>query len=68
LARKQGFSISEQELEEGINAVAAPILDPENNPVASISVAGPAYRLTHESMVEIGPIVQKLANEISREI
>jgi DNA-binding IclR family transcriptional regulator len=48
--------------------VAAPILDPENNPVASISVAGPAYRLTHESMVEIGPIVQKLANEISREI
>jgi hypothetical protein len=24
--------------------------------------------LTHESIVEIGPIVQKLANEISREI
>jgi DNA-binding IclR family transcriptional regulator len=68
LARKQGFSISEQELEEGINAVAAPILDAENNPVASISVAGPAYRLTHESMVEIGPIVRKNADEISREL
>ena len=48
--------------------MAAPILDAENNPVASISVAGPAYRLTHDTMVEIGLIVRKYADEISREI
>ena len=44
--RGLGFAISEQELEEQINAIAAPIFDQEKHPIASIAVAGPAYRLT----------------------
>jgi len=66
--RALGFAISEQELEEQINAVAAPIFDQDNHPVASIAVAGPAYRLTHERMMEIGPSVVAVAKEISQEI
>ena len=66
--RELGFAISEQELEEQINAVAAPIFDQENRPIASIAVAGPAYRLTNERMIEIGPVVVATAREISQEI
>ena len=63
--REQGFAMSEQEFEEGINAVAVPIC---NHPIASVSIAGPAYRLTRKRMLEIGPLLIKVANEIAREI
>ncbi len=63
-----GFAISEQELEEQINAVAAPIFDLDGQPIASIAVAGPAYRLTRERMLMIGPDVVATAKEISQEI
>jgi DNA-binding IclR family transcriptional regulator len=66
--RELGFAISEQELEEQINAVAAAIFDQDNHPIASIAVAGPAYRLTRERMIEIGPGVAATAKEISQEI
>jgi IclR family KDG regulon transcriptional repressor len=67
-AKRTGFALDESELEEGINAVAAAILDEDNQPIASISVAGPAYRLTTEKMIEIGPVVRKTAEDISWEI
>ena len=66
--RERGFAISEQELEEQVNAVAAPIFNQENHPIASIAVAGPAYRLTRERMMEIGPVVVATTREISLEI
>lgn len=68
LVRERGFAYSEQEFEEGINAVAAPILGKNNVPVASIAVAGPAYRLTVERMLSIGPSVASVAIELSKEI
>jgi len=66
--RESGFATSEQEYEEAINAVAAPIFDLEGQPTASIAVAGPAYRLTRERMSEIGPVVVTTARDITREI
>jgi len=64
-ARKLGFAMSDQEFEEGINAVAAPILDGSNHPVASISIAGPSFRLSRERMLELGPLVKATASEIA---
>jgi len=66
--REKGFAISEQELEEQINAVAAPIFDPQNQPIGSIAIAGPAYRLTRERMMEMGPVLATTTWEISQEI
>jgi IclR family transcriptional regulator, KDG regulon repressor len=66
--RERGFAISEQEYEDGINAVCAPILDSSGKPIAALAVAGPAYRLTLEHMREIGPSVMATTQEISREI
>ena len=63
--RERGFAISEQEFEDGINAIAAPIC---NQPIASISIAGPAYRLTRERMLEIGPDLVATAKNIAIEV
>jgi len=66
--REQGFSISVQEYEDGINAVAAPVLNAENYPIAAVTVAGPAYRLTREQMLEIGPSVREISRLIAQEL
>ena len=68
LIRQQGFSISMQEYEDGINAVAAPVLNAEGFPIAAITVAGPAYRLTQGLMLEIGPSVTETSRMIAQEI
>ena len=63
--REQGYAISEQEFEDGINAIAAPIC---NHPIASVSIAGPAYRLTRERMIEIGPQLLTAVKKIAQEV
>jgi IclR family acetate operon transcriptional repressor len=68
LIRQQGFAISLQEYEDGINAVAAPVLNTDGFPIAAITVAGPAYRLTKELMLEIGPSVLETSRMIAQEI
>ncbi len=42
--RAQGYAISNSELEEGIDAVAAPIFDHLNSVVAAVSIGGPSER------------------------
>lgn len=66
--REQGFSISIQEYEDGINAVAAPVLNEQNYPIAAVTVAGPAYRLTREQMLGIGPSVREMSRLIAQEL
>lgn len=66
--RERGFALDEQEQEEGINAVAAPIVDPDGRPIASVAIAGPAYRLPHERLIEIGSSVLASSRDLSREI
>jgi IclR family KDG regulon transcriptional repressor len=68
LIKQQGYAISTQEYEEGINAIAAPLFDSRGNPIGSISVAGPTYRLSREKMIEISSSILEVAREISDEI
>ncbi|HEY0756588.1 MAG TPA: IclR family transcriptional regulator [Ktedonobacteraceae bacterium] len=42
--RAQGYAISTSELEESVEAVAAPIFDHSNNVVAAVSISGPHER------------------------
>ncbi len=66
--RAAGFAISEREYEDEISAVAAPIFDLGRQPIASLAVAGPAYRLTVEQMLKIGPELVTAAEAITREL
>ena len=42
--RKQGFALDEEEIEEGLFCVAAPILGIDKKVIAAVSVSLPAYR------------------------
>jgi len=63
-----GYAISEQEYEEQINAVAAPVFDADRRAVASIAIVGPSFRLSRERLPELGESIRKIADEISREV
>ncbi len=66
--RARGFAVSEQEYEAGINAVAAPILNAEQYPLAVIAVAGPSFRLSGEQLLKIGKVLCTTTEAIAREI
>lgn len=55
-----------EELEVGLNAIAAPLRCAEGLVVAAVSVSGPAFRLPPESFPEIGELCVQAADEISR--
>jgi IclR family acetate operon transcriptional repressor len=51
--RANGYAFTVEELEIGLNAVAAPIRPFEGIVVAALSASGPAYRLTRDSMIGV---------------
>ncbi len=66
--RERGYATAVQELEEGLNAVAAPVRGPDGAVVASVSVSGPSYRLEPERMDEVAAITMEAADEIARRL
>lgn len=66
--RQRGFAISMEEYEEGINAIAAPIVNQKDLPIASVAIAGPSFRLTQERMLEIGSGLLATVREIAQEV
>lgn len=67
VTRERGFAASVEEFEDGINAVAAPILDVNQHPLAVIAMVGPAFRLSSERMAELGQAVKATADAIAQE-
>ena len=56
--------MSVEELEHGLNAVAAPIRDHTGGVIAALSVSGPVYRLTEDRAREIASAVALAAAAI----
>jgi IclR family acetate operon transcriptional repressor len=52
--RRDGYATAVSELEEGLVAVAAPVLDATGACVAALSVSGPASRMPPESLAALG--------------
>lgn len=68
LTRERGWASTNEELEVGLNAVAAPIRGADGSVVAAVSVSGPAYRLTVDSFPSITEKLRAGADEISARI
>ena len=66
--RESGYAIDNQENEEGIHCVAAPILDAAGAVEGSISVAAPVSRVDSERLVSYAPLVMAAARRISEEL
>jgi DNA-binding IclR family transcriptional regulator len=52
--RRNGYATAVAELEDGLVAVAAPVLDAAGACVAAVSVSGPAFRMRPESLDDLG--------------
>ena len=68
LVRARGYATVQEELEEGLNAAAAPIYDHTARVTAAISVAGPAYRVAPERFPELVRQLIRTANQISEQL
>ncbi len=66
IVRSVGYAIDDEENEEGIRCVAAPIFDRIGTPFGAISLAGPAYRLPVRRLQELSIHVVKAAETVSR--
>lgn len=66
--RERGYSFDNEEMEEGVVCVAAPVFDRQGLLVASLSVSGPASRMRSGASLQVVNAVQNSAAEISRAI
>ncbi|MBO0867302.1 MAG: IclR family transcriptional regulator [Micromonosporaceae bacterium] len=56
--RERGFAIDDEETVEGLRCAAAPIRDAAGAARYALSVSGPAYRLSHARLLDIGGILR----------
>lgn len=64
----RGYAYTVEELEVGLNAVAAPVRDSTGRVVAAVSVSGPGYRMTRSRVPEFARQVRGAGAEISRRL
>ncbi|AXQ95148.1 IclR family transcriptional regulator [Cereibacter azotoformans] len=63
--RDRGYAVDDQESAEGIRAVAAPVFNSLGEPVAAISLAGPAFRVSLSDSNRFGALVKDAADEVT---
>jgi DNA-binding IclR family transcriptional regulator len=63
--RRRGYAEAVGELEEGLHAVAAPVVAADGRCCAALSVSGPAYRMPEERLAEIGARCRRSADEVA---
>ena len=63
--RKRGYAIDDEEIEEGVRCVGCVVRGHSGEPVAAISVSGPAFRVTKEKVELIAKPVVAAARALS---
>ena len=66
--RNQGYSVDNEEMEEGVCCVAALVYDHQGQPAAAISITGAAMRVTGDRIKSFGKLVSACAAAISRQL
>jgi len=64
----QGFSVDNEETEEGVRCVAALVFDHKQQPLAAVSISGAAMRITSDRIEELGEKVKCCALDISSDL
>jgi DNA-binding IclR family transcriptional regulator len=66
--RKRGYAVSDQEIYQGVKAVAAPIFNSRGKITASICVAGPRERVTAKKVTLLVSQIKEAARNISNQL
>jgi IclR family acetate operon transcriptional repressor len=63
--RKHGYSVCDQEYEEQVRAVGAPIFNMEKRVTGAVVIVGPSFRLPIKELPRLGQAVRQAADDIS---
>ena len=66
--RQIGYAYTTEELELGLNAIAAPIYSLTGKVIAALSLSGPSYRLKRENIPNLGEATKQAALDISKRL
>jgi IclR family acetate operon transcriptional repressor len=62
--RMKGYAVANEEAEEGICAVAVPIIGPRGRPVAALCIAAPVFQTPLEDLERFVPLLRDGARDI----
>ena len=65
LVASRGYAVDNEEHEEGLRCIAAPVYDHSGEVVGAISIAGPTYRVTGSRLPALSREVMRIAAELS---
>ena len=65
---ESGYATTVGEYEDGLNAVAVPILDADGTVVAALSASGPSYRFTPSRIEELIPTMKEAGVQVSHRL
>lgn len=66
--RREGWAHAIGELEDGLNGVAAPVLDSAERCRAALSVSGPSYRVSPDALPELAARCKEAAGAIGAQL
>lgn len=66
--RRKGFAICDEELEEGIKAIAAPIKSIKGKAIASITITGLVQKMSSNNIERLIELVTNLTKEASKKL
>ena len=66
--RARGYAIDDEEIEEGLRCVGAPVRNYSGAVVASLSIAGPAFRLSRARLPLLAEAVTDAAERLSADL
>lgn len=66
--RDLGYAVDDEEFEEGLRCVSAPIFDHRGHVVASLSMAAPVFRLRKERVPQVARLVIAAAQGLSDDL
>ena len=64
--RRQGYAVDDEEYEEGLRCIGAPIVGHTGQVVAAIGIGGPVTRVTPTRIAELAELVMAAAASLSR--
>jgi DNA-binding IclR family transcriptional regulator len=66
--RRRGFAVDNEEVEDGLRCIGAPVRNFTGQVVASISIAGPVFRIQRGRVAELGRAVMRAADSLSADL
>jgi DNA-binding IclR family transcriptional regulator len=65
LVASRGYAVDNEEFEEGLRCIAAPVRDHSGDVAGAISIAGPTFRVTGSRLPALSREVKRIAAELS---